>query len=80
MNTASKRPISSIAADILRDWKNPYFGAVPYLRAMTGLHSATDSYGCDSADSIVRYFLANANTYRGENARTYKAELKAHVK
>lgn len=28
------RPISTIADEIRRDWKNVYFGAVPYLNAM----------------------------------------------
>jgi hypothetical protein len=30
----------------------------------------------DSAKSIVLYFLANANTWRGEKARAIKVELK----
>ena len=71
------RPLYVIAAEIKRDWKNVYFGAVPYLEAMTDLNSVKDYYGCDSGDSVVRYFLANANTWRGETARRVKAELKA---
>jgi hypothetical protein len=71
------RMISQIARDIRQDWKNVYFGARPYLDAMLTLRSITDDYGYDSADSIVRYFLSNATGYRGENAKRYKAELKA---
>jgi len=70
------RPLYGIAAEIKRDWKRPYFGAVPYIGAMESLADITDSYGCDAADSVVRYFLANAGTWRGETARRVKAELK----
>lgn len=51
-------------------------GAVPYLDAMSGLNKITDNYGYDSADAIVRYFLSNATTWRGPDARRVKAELK----
>lgn len=70
------RDISAIARDIRREWKNPYFGAVPYLNAMACLHSADDTYGADSARTIVTYFLGNASTFRGEQARKFKNELK----
>ncbi len=71
------RPISAIALDIKREWKNVYFGAVPYLDAMRSLNGIGDAYGCDSAKSIISYFLANATSFRGPAARTLKAELKA---
>lgn len=71
------RPIHEIAADIKKDWKKVYFGAVPYLDAMFSLDKITDAYGCDSGKEIVVYFLSNANTYRGETAKRLKAELKA---
>ncbi len=74
------RPIFEIAAEIRADWKNVYFGAVPYLAAMGSLNSVRDNYGADSAESIVIYFLGNANSWRGETARRVKAELKALVK
>lgn len=76
MTDATPRELYSIAREIRREWRNPYFGAVPYLDAMSQLCSIRDSYGCDSADSIVRYFLANAQGFRGERARAIKAELK----
>tara|TARA_R110000868_G_scaffold288698_2_gene548978 strand:- start:789 stop:998 length:210 start_codon:yes stop_codon:yes gene_type:complete len=59
---------------------NVWFGAVPYLDAMATLQGIDDSYGCDSARSIVNYFLANASTWRGPMAKMIKAELKAMVK
>jgi hypothetical protein len=74
------RALNTIATDIIRDWKNPYFGAVPYLQAMQSLTNVTDMYGYDSAKSIVLYFLSNASTWRGEKAKAIKAELKQMVK
>ena len=74
------RPLFVIAAEIRNDWKNVYFGAVPYLNAMYELNSINDMYGMDSADMIVRYFLSNATTWRGETARRVKSELKSLLK
>jgi len=76
------RPLYEIANEIKKDWKASskngiYFGAVPYLDAMATLNSVNDNYGMDSGKSIVLYFLANANTYRGETAKRIKKELKA---
>ena len=71
-----QRSISRIAYDIKANWPKPYFGAEPYLRAMTQLNDINDAYGLDNAKSIVLYFLANATTWRGEHARRIKAELK----
>ena len=71
------RSLAVIANEISRDWKKPYFGAVPYLSAMYSLDSMGDMYGCDSARSIVAYFLANASGWRGEVAKKIKKELKA---
>lgn len=74
------RPFYSIVADIRKDWKKPNFGAVPYLSAMAELNTIHDSYYYDSADSIVRYFLSNATTWKGEKARVLKKELKDMLK
>jgi hypothetical protein len=74
---AMARPLHKIAQEIQKDWKKPYFGAVPYINAMTALDSIEDNYYFDTARSIVSYFLANANTWRGETAKRVKAELKA---
>lgn len=71
------RPIAEIACEIARRWTKPYFGAVPYIRAMQSLVTIHESVGCDDAKTIILYFLANANTWRGEDARRIKAELKA---
>ncbi len=74
------RPLYEIAREICTDWKKLYFGAVPYLSAMQTLNTMNDNYGCDSAKSIVLYFLSNASTWRGEVAKRVKAELKAMAK
>ena len=71
--------ISTIAREISRDWKNVNYAAKPYLQAMRSLDSASDSFGYDSAKSVVAYFLANASGYRGDAAKAHKAALKAIV-
>jgi len=74
------RPLSAIAQEIESVWAKPYFGAVPYLRAMRSLSSITDSFFDDTAEGVVIYFLANAATWRGEDARRIKAELRGMLK
>lgn len=73
---ASVRPLFVIAREIQASWGKPNYAAIPYLDAMLSLSDIRESYGYDSADSIVRYFLSNATTWRGEDARRLKAELK----
>lgn len=72
--------VSEIAQAIAKDWQNisPY--AKDYLEAMKDIKDINGSYYADSAKSVVLYFLANASSYRGENARAYKALLKDMVK
>ena len=78
------RPIYQIAVDINTEWskigKGVNFAAKPYLAAMMHLNKITDHYMFDSADSIVRYFLCNASSFRGNRAKELKAELKALLK
>ena len=73
------RPLYTIAAEIRSDWKKVNYAAEPYLEAMQQLNSIEDNFILDSARSIVRYFLSNATTWRGEKAREIKAELKAMI-
>jgi hypothetical protein len=72
--------VSEIAYAIAKDWQNisPY--AKDYLNAMKEITDIEGNYYADSSKSVILYFLANASTYRGENARSYKALLKAMVK
>jgi len=74
------RKISEIARDIQSNWTNPYFGAKPYISAMKCLDSINDEYGCESAKTIILYFLSNASTWRGDAAKGIKAELKKMIK
>ena len=80
------RPLYIIAHEIRANWNKRisgtdlYFGAKPYLSAMSTLNSINDNYGMDSGRSIVAYFLANAGTWRGETAKEVKKELNAMLK
>ena len=75
-----QRSLKEIAAEIRSDWKKTYFGAVPYLDAMSQVDSVDDAYGVEDGRTQVVYFLANATTWRGEVARRVKAELNAMLK
>ena len=72
--------LSQLASLIRSDWRNVYFGAAPYLDAMSSLDSIEGDFGFDSGVSIVLYFLCNANTWRGPVARQVKKELNRRVK
>lgn len=75
------RELFEIAQEIKNDWGDKVnYGAVPYLNAMRSLRTIDDVYGMDSADMIVRYFLSNATTWRGDVARRVKKELKEMLK
>ena len=73
------RALNLIMREVKQDWKKPYFGAVPYIQALSQMDNVSQNYGEDSAKKLVLYFLANANTWRGETARRVKAELKSMV-
>jgi len=77
------RSISEIARDIKRSpwWRsNASIYARDYIEAMSCLNSIDDNYYLDSADSVIRYALANMATFKGEEARAIKAELKDLLK
>lgn len=73
------RKINEIAKEIRGDWMKVNYAAVPYLEAMEQLESVDQKYGWDSAPSIIRYFLANARTWKGEVAKRVKKELNAMI-
>lgn len=68
--------IAGLASLVRQDWKEVNYAAEPYLSAMFDLRSIHDKYGDDSGKSVVRYFLGNATSWRGETAKAIKAELK----
>lgn len=78
----NKRTFKQIAIEIKKVWPKPYFGAVPYIDAMLELDTTDPKapYLFEHADEIVLRFLCNAQTFRGEDARRIKAELKSMVK
>lgn len=78
------RPIYQIASDIRKEWmkaKNGInYAAKPYLNALMSLSSLKDAYGMDSGREMVLYFLSNASSFRGDEAKSLKLELKQHLK
>ena len=71
------RPLCVIAQEIVAVWGDkisPH--ARPYLEAMAHLDSIEDNFVLDSGRSVVLYFLSNATSWRGEEARKIKSELK----
>lgn len=76
------RSISEIARDIKRSpwWRsNASIYARDYVNAMSCISSIDDQYGLDSGESVVLYALSNMATFKGEEARAIKAELKSHL-
>ena len=75
--------VRDLAMVISEDWsskgKGVNFAAKPYLDAMYALDTVQDAYGFDDGKSIVRYFLSNATSWRGEVAKAVKAELKSRL-
>lgn len=85
-----ERKLSEIAAEVLADWHEEgkrsekkgqpiprrYYAAVPYANAMLQLSTLDERYGLDRADSVVVYFLSNAQVWTGDTARRIKAELR----
>lgn len=81
INLQKSRPIWAIADEIAASWKprvHPY--AAPYLNAMLEIENIGDMYGSDTAKSVVTYFLCNAQTWKGEDAKRIKKELNQLIK
>ena len=77
------RNISEIADAIYADYREQkkaiYFGAEPYIDAMTALDTMDLStpYGAEDAYTIIAYALSNLTYWRGDTAKSIKAELKS---
>lgn len=76
----SRMTIDQIADLVAKDWKNVNYAAKPYLSAMFSMTNISDNYGMDSGTSIVCYFLANANSWKGDVAREVKKELNRRIR
>lgn len=86
------RSLGEIGREIRDDWKavqgntrqgtNPNHPAGAYVGPMIELGDGDINarYYHDDARGIVRYFLANATSWRGDTARRVKAELKSMLK
>ena len=78
------RPFSTIANEIRADWskqgKGVNYAAKPYLEAMQQLDLIDGRFYEDSAESVVAYFLANAQSWRGPIAQRVKKELNDMLK
>ena len=74
------RLIKEIAQEIKSKWVKPSPFALPYLNAMLQLDTIDDHYYLDTAEEVVLYFLCNATSFRGEDARRLKKELKDLIK
>ena len=70
------RPLCDIAREIQEVWPKVHYAAVPYLEAMLSLDQVSENYGADDGKSVVLYFVSNARSWRGNDARRIKAELK----
>ncbi len=74
------RPVWEIAEEIEATWPNVNYAARPYLSAMYNLETPKSKYGSEDGASIIAYFLNNAGSYRGPDAKRIKAELKKMIK
>lgn len=72
--------LRQLAMVIEQSWVKMSPHAVPYVAAMRQLETIRDKFGFDDGESVVRYFLVNATTWRGEVARNVKAELNRRLK
>lgn len=89
-STPALRPLNEIAVDIKRSWRTegafdksprPSYitWSMPYVDALLTMQSTRDNYYADDGRSVVVYALSNLGSWRGENAKRIKAELKAHA-
>jgi hypothetical protein len=77
----STHTIAELALIARDDWgEKVNFAASPYLDAMTTLTDIDDRFGADPGRRIVAYFLTNASSWRGDTARSIKAELTRRLK
>ena len=80
MSDLKTKTLSQLAREVQKDWKKVNFAAVPYLQAMVQLTNISDQYCADNGKDIVRYFLSNAGSWRGEVAKAVKSELNRRLK
>ena len=76
------RTFVEIAREIRKKRTKISYYAEPYLNAMLEIDSTDKNamYWYDSAQSIVLYFLSNAQGWRGEDAKRIKNELREMIR
>jgi hypothetical protein len=75
-----RRQLQQIAREVRADWAKVNYAAEPYLNAMAQMGDIREPYYADEGYSVVAYFLANAQGWRGAKAKEIKAELNAQLK
>ena len=84
-DTIQQFTLSELANIALADWPrkpNFCFAARPYLEALLDVNqkSISGSYGYDSVQGIVLYFITNTSAWKGDVARLVKGELKRRLR
>ncbi len=77
---AAHRPIWATAKDIGKAWRPMNYAARPYWEAMLNISSPDDSFHAETGRAMCWYFLSNAGSWRGPEAKALKAELKEVLK
>lgn len=78
MENIQDKTINQLGRLIAKDWPKPYFGAVPYIRALQEIDDG--KYLHEDEKTIVIYFLSNARNWKGDIAKKVKEELKRRHK
>jgi hypothetical protein len=74
--------LSELAEMAYNDWpaaRSENHPAGAYLVPLLGLENLQSRYGVERGEGLVRYFLANAGSWRGEIAREVKRELRRRL-
>ena len=80
---AQPRSLRVIAREIAKLWREgnvsheATYAAKPYLEAMAQLDNIAQPYYSDTGYSVVAYFVENVRSWRGNDAKRIKAELRA---
>lgn len=79
--TVPTRTLNECAMTIHRECqgKSWYMYAEAYVSAMATLADINQPYYYDSGESVVLYALSNLQSWRGEVAKSVKADLRAHL-
>lgn len=72
LKTASWSELGDLIA---KHWSKPDVAAKPYIEALQGA-SPDGMYGVERSRDHAAYFLSNASSWRGDEARQVKAELR----